>query len=355
MAARALLKAAPPVRVRPKQAPSKMDTEDNPILRLQQTAGNQVVQRLLSVQRDARQDAAHSERLSAALQRDDYAAASAALQQGDQHWMLDRLRSLSEDQLRRLDDAMRRAGSANTTAHRMVTAVLTQTVMQAGRGPEAAKPGATYGKIEGHAAQIIDGQIMPGATPNKTASYQFEISFMPDPKLVKATLIEFVQVARVVSTVTTEADPVGHQIPVNAGANGPNRQTSDHARVDRHDNRTLGWMGRQDDGNIQPGRLRPWTPGSTQPAWMNDTPRRDEPNVDFNYETSAICRQGPDAGMVYATVQWGFTIDANLKIIPKEPVYFNKESSDFDLSVAFWNAESSQPGSAQQPLPDNIH
>jgi len=57
---------------------------------------------------------------------------------------------------------------------------------------------------------------------------------------------------------------------------------------------------------------------------------------------------------VYATVQWGFTIDANMQVIPKNTIYFNKESSEFDLAVAFWNAESDQSGSTQKHLP-GIH
>ena len=78
------------------------------------------------------------------------------------------------------------------------------------------------------------------------------------------------------------------------------------------------------------------------------------PNVEFHYETAAICRSGPDAGLVYATVRWGFTIDGTMKVVPREPVYFNKESPEFDHSVAFWNAEASSSGSTQQPLPTNV-
>lgn len=349
MRARVAVRQPAPVAAAPRPAPATA----HPVLRLQRTAGNQAVQRVLAVQRDARADAERTERFRAAYGRADYDGMSAALNQGDQRWMLERLRSLPEGVVRRLDDTMRAAGEVNTTAHRMVTAVLTETVVTARRPLQAARPGAAYGVIEGHAAEVHDGRIVPGGA-NVPASYKFEATFMPDPAMVHATLIEFVQVARVVSTTASAPDPVGVQVPTNAGANGPNRQTAEHARIDRAPGQNLGWLGRNNAGGIQPGRLRPWTPGSTQPAYVNDTPSRSVPNVDFHYETAAICRSGPDAGTVYATVRWGFTIDANMKIVPREPVYFNKESPEFDLSVAFWNAEASSPGSTQQPLPTNV-
>ena len=155
------------------------------------------MQRILTVQRDARADAARTDRFRAALGRADYDGMSAALQQGDQRWTLEQLRSLPDDNLRRLDDTMRAAGDFNTTAHRMVTAVLTEKTMTAGRHQQTARPGAAYGVIEGHAAEVHDGRIVPGGA-NRPASYKFEVTFMPDPAVVHATLIEFVQVARVV-------------------------------------------------------------------------------------------------------------------------------------------------------------
>jgi hypothetical protein len=329
--------------------------EQHPVLRLQQTAGNRAVQRLIEAQRrESPSEIARGERLTRALNDADWASVSSVLQEGDQAWMLTRLRALTEDQLRLLDDFMRGSGAANTLAHQMVTAVLTQTVMQAGGVQANARPGAAYGTIEGHAASITHGRLVPGGT-NAQAAYKFEATFMPTPQLVRATLIEFIQVARVVSTLTSTPDAVGHPVPNDAGANGSNRLTSDNARVDRHTNMNSGWIGIANNGQVQPGRLRPWTPGATQPAYMSDTPSRTVPNVAFDFETAAVCRQGPDAGMVYATVRWGFTIDANMQVIPKEPTYFNKESGDFDLAVAFWNAESSQPGNTQQPLPSNLH
>lgn len=50
----------------------------------------------------------------------------------------------------------------------------------------------------------------------------------------------------------------------------------------------------------------------------------------------------------------GFTIDANMKIVPTDEVYFNKPSKEFELAVIFWNAEAARTGSTQQALPTNL-
>jgi hypothetical protein len=225
-------------------------------------------------------------------------------------------------------------------------------LMQQGATVDTALPGAGFGVIEGKATQVKDGRVQAGG--NRSASYKFEITFLPNAGAVNATLIEFIQMAKVVSTVNSTPDPVGVPNPQNAGANGAARQTADHSRVDRLPGSTQGWYGIGTNG-LPVSHLRPWQAGSTSPAWMSDTPSRSVPNVSFDFETAAICRQGTDQGMVYATVQWGFTIDANMKVIPKDVKYFNKESNDFDLAVAFWNAEASRTGSNEQPLPGNLH
>jgi len=319
---------------------------------LQRAAGNQAVGQLVGVQRDARADADRSARLTAAIAGDDLERAGTILQAGDQPWIMGRLQNMSLDQLRLLDDAMRRGRQFNTLAYRLLAAVVTLKAQAAGRPAATAKPGAAYGTIHGEIEKITPGKIRP-AGANKTASMRFGISFTPDPAVVKSTLIEFIQVARVVSTTNSAPDPVGVQVPNNAGANGANRQSADHSRIDRLTGQRHGWYG-TDNNSVPLPTLRPWTPGAKQPAYMRDTPSRSVPNVDFHFETAAVSRQGPDAGTVYATIVWGFTIDAQMQVIPEEPVYYNKESKDFDLGVAFWNAESANSGGAQSPLPDTL-
>lgn len=319
------------------------------ILQLQSTAGNAAVSQAILAQRDADAGAAKQQRLAMAVAGGDWTGAATLLLGAEERWMVQRLHSLDADQLRYLDDAVRRMGVKNSRLRIFIKAGL----LQQGANDDTDAPGAGYGVIEGKATAVKDGHLRPSGN-NARASYRFEITFQPNTATVNATQIAFIQMARVVSTTATTPDPVGVANPQNRGANGSNRQTADHARVDRLPGMDYGWIGVGDNG-LPTSRLRQWQAGSKSPAWMSDTPSRSVPNVRFSFETAAICRQGPDAGKVYATVQWGFTIDGAMKVVPDDVKYFNKESGDFDLAVAFWNAEASASGSTQKQLPSNLH
>jgi hypothetical protein len=338
--------------------------ECHPLLRLQRTAGNAAVQRLVKAHqeaavqrqtaRQAERDAALEHRVSDAVSTEDWDGLIGVLSGVDEKAMTHHVFNLSGPQLRYFHDAIRRAHQNSTMLGAIVRAGLSLDASRRGIDRDSAQAGAAYGTIEGKATKVTDGKIVPAGN-NQSASYRFEITFTPNTKVVTSTLIEFIQMARVVSTLNTAPDPTGVQVGVNAGANGPNRQTATHSRIDRVTGRSQGWIGVGNAGQPTPGHLRAWTPGSKQPAWMEDTPSRSVPNVDFTFETAAVSRSGPDAGTVYATVTWGFTIDANMKIIPKNEVYFNKQSKEFDLAVIFWNTEAARTGSTQQPLPTNLH
>lgn len=323
------------------------------IVQLQRSAGNAAVSQAILAQRDAEADTAKRERLAMAVAGGDWTGAATLLLGAEERWMVQRLHNFDADQLRYLDDAVRRMGVKNSRLRIFIKAGL----MQQGANDDTDAPGAGYGVIEGKATRITDGHLHPGPGPtgnNTRASYTFEITFQPNTATVNATQIAFIQMARVVSTTASTPDAVGVPNPQNRGANGANRQTADHARVDRIPGMDYGWIGVGDNG-LPTSHLRPWQAGSKSPAWMTDTPSRTMPNVTFSFETAAICRQGPDAGKVYATVQWGFSIDAAMKVVPGDTKYFNKESSDFDLAVTFWNAEASAAGSTQKQLPSNLH
>lgn len=337
-------------------------TERHPILRLQQTAGNTAVQRLITAHqeaaaqrqttREAERDAALEHRVTDAVSSGDWAGLVDVLSNVDEKSMTRHVFNLSGIQLRYFHDAIRRAHQNSTMLGALVRAGLSLEASRRGIDRDSAQAGAGYGVIDGKVTKITHGAIVAHGR-NKPAIYHFEITFAPNTKLVRSTQIEFIQMARVVSTVNTAPDATGLPVGVNAGANGPNRQTATHSRVDRLTGQNQGWYGTD---NVQPttGHMRPWTPGSKQPAWMEDSPSRSGPNVDFTFETAAVSRAGADAGTVYATVTWGFTIDANMKIVPKDEVYFNKPSKEFELAVIFWNAEAARTGSTQQALPANL-
>ena len=318
------------------------------LLRLQRTVGNAAVAGAVRAQRESEAAANRMARFRAARSDGDWAGVAATLLDSDERWMVERLHSLDGDQLRHLDDAVRRMGVRNSRLRIFIRAGL----RQLGADDDGAAPGGAYGELEGRATAVHNGRVRPGH-PNDQASYRFEVTFAPRAGAVDAEEIDFIQSARVVSTVQSSPDPVGQPDWATRGANGRDRELADHTRVDRLPGMAEGWIGMQDDGSA--GRhLRPWKPGSRAPAWMTDTPSRTQPDVDFHFETAAVCRRGPDAGKVYATVEWGFTIDHAMQVVPREPHYFNAESPDFDLAVAFWNAEAVRSGGTQHELPASL-
>ena len=103
--------------------------------------------------------------------------------------------------------------------------------------------------------------------------------------------------------------------------------------------------------------LKPWKKAApTDPAFMYDRPSWSVPNTTWDFETSVICKAGADAGKVYATVTWGFSVDAARKIVEKERVVTNKPTAGFSSAVDRWNTQAAGPEAdrnapGQQTLP----
>lgn len=72
-------------------------------------------------------------------------------------------------------------------------------------------------------------------------------------------------------------------------------------------------------------------------AWMKDEPEAIWPNSTHNFETSIIAKKGADAGLVYAVVRWGFTVDDSFKVTGLPPRVEDRPSPDFGTAVAAWN------------------
>src|SRR4051794_2656432 len=100
--------SSPPQAATHRRDPVVASAADHRLLMLQRAAGNRAVGQLMGVQRDARADADRSARLMAAVGRDDLESVGTILQEGDRPWILQRLQNMSLEQLRLLDDAMRR-------------------------------------------------------------------------------------------------------------------------------------------------------------------------------------------------------------------------------------------------------
>lgn len=61
------------------------------------------------------------------------------------------------------------------------------------------------------------------------------------------------------------------------------------------------------------------------------------------FETAVVCLSGSDAGTVYATLLWGFTTDAALKVTPRPQRATTKQSRDFGSAVEQWNEQAADP------------
>jgi len=315
------------------------------MLDLQRTAGNTAVQRLVQLQRDTGRDAERVERLAYALSGSDWAGVATMLLASDEPFMVRQLHNLDAEQLRYLDDAVRRMHVVNSRLRIFIHAGL----MQLGATPDSADPGAGYGTIEGRIVRTTDGKLRRNGF-HVPGTGRFELTFKPYPSAVDATLIEFVQVVRAVSSSHSTPGPTGEPEPDDRATNGTDRETADHHRIDRLSGKDQPWYGEQDSG--RPMRtMRPWRHGSTSEAWMRDTVRRSVPNLVQEFETAVICRAGNDQGKVYATVRWGLVFDANLKVTPTDITYFNKQSKDFELAVAYWNTAAERQGSTQRHMP----
>ena len=108
---------------------------------------------------------------------------------------------------------------------------------------------------------------------------------------------------------------------------------------------------------VSTGSLTIWdrtNPGT--PAWMLDRPRGTVADSTWEFETAVVCCAGVDLGKVYATVTWGFKVDALQKVKPIAPVVTNKPTGEFSFAVKLWNMQAAGPvadrqAPNQQPLP----
>jgi hypothetical protein len=323
----------------PAAEPARPATPVDAMLALQRTAGNAAVQRALLQRNGPVAVTTPEQDADAAIAAEDWDKL-AGLLAVKKPWMFKKLATLVPEQLRRLDDAARRASLADPWLRTWIKAGM----VAKGVGEKRTEPGMAYGKIEGKEGAVVDGDA--NATPKKNFAYPFEVSFWPAAAEVDADEIAFIQTVRVVSTVTGDNDsPFGKK-----------RMTDDHSKVDRLTGKEQGWYG-MTDAETGGGTLKLWTKGSKEAAWMRDTPSAAKGNRDYHFETSAVCRKGADAGKVYAVVTWGFTVDDQLKVTPKKFEVWNKETPEFEKAVAAWNtnaagpeADRSAPG--QKPLPD---
>ena len=315
------------------------------ILDLQRSAGNAAVSRSILARQGTAAPTAEEE-VEKAFFDDDWDRVVSLTANRASPSTVKRVATLDVDELRYLDDAIRRADQEGSWLAKVV-----KSEFDAKKVPEKQQaPGAGYGTVKFKNTFIEDGDTT--STPRKSARYGFEIEFMPNYLTVgSADEIGFIQNVRVVDLDTG----------ANRAANGKNRLASDLWHVDRLEGKDYGWYGMSDEGGSAKKKLTLWQKSDwREPAWMKDVPSRSKGNVQFQAETAVVCSKGFHAGKVYATVHWGFEIDKNLVVTPYETEVYNKETEAFRDAVDAWNAQATGPAAkrsspTQHELPTNFH
>ncbi len=207
--------------------------------------------------------------------------------------------------------------------------------------------GTAFGTLETTVDERIDGDKAT-STPY---TYKITITFTPDPAVVDADEIAFIQTVRLTETASgVNQDPE---------ETNKTRQTPSATSVDRLSGKKQGWYGMKDNGTGSP-QLTTWkksapaTPAT--PATMQDRSSWNQPHTTWQFETMVVCRSGTDAGKVYAVLTWGFTVDADLTLTEQPLTVTNKPSTEATTAVGKWNDQAAgfmtdrnAPG--QLPLP----
>ena len=248
-------------------------------------------------------------------------------------------------QLRPLQDALVRLGDPHGADAANVLAAIGRVLQANGVDPAKVGPGTAYGEVVSVPSPAVDGDPATGAP----YAYAISFRFLPDLGAVQADQIAFIQTARVVDTLSGDnRDQSPEAI---------DRQTLNHTSIDKRKGKTQGWYGMRDNGR-EHRNLHIWERADpTTPAYMLDRPSGTVPDATWDFETAVVCLSGPDAGTVYATILWGFTTDAALRVKPKPQLVTNKQSRTFDHAVEQWNDQATAPdrpknARGQQPLPE---
>ena len=201
-------------------------------------------------------------------------------------------------------------------------------------GPIMAKlgkqPGQVFGKLH-----FLPGAPEHGGGPLTAYALPVDFSFAPDGDIVRATEIAYVQTVRLVHTGTDQS--ADWQESAKA------RQTEDKWAVDRAHGGVSGFAGYQ--SNAQPGPYTTqWSPDNPDSfATYHDRPSAQVANTDWSFETAVLGKGGLDAGVIYASCSWGFTVDENCQLTPKPHKIEDKPSPAFGAAVDKWNQQVAGP------------
>lgn len=174
------------------------------------------------------------------------------------------------------------------------------------------------------------------------------IRFDPNPDLVSADEIAFVQTIRRVYTNTDSAAKYSHGMD--------DRATKKGTAVDRFGKNKYGYFGYENSGQtgpkVVPGHCR--SSSDKKSPSMTDTPGKIS-GTENTFEACAIAKSGKDAGRVYGCLVWGFTVDDNFGVTVTKSEMRLRTSSEYDAAVGKWNAQAAGDigggATGQQSLP----
>jgi hypothetical protein len=203
-------------------------------------------------------------------------------------------------------------------------------------------PGAIFG--------TVNVEQHPTHAPHDGDNYQFEtwIQFTPDATVVDCNDIAVIQAVRLINTGTgANAEVLQHLI---------RRQTPHHWAIDRIEDRRFGFYGFENTGvgSGDPGTQGHAGPGGNMrvgstattpvtPMHYYDGPTDSMVGVTFEFETAIVARSGPQQGTVYATVTWGFSVDAHGHLTAQAVGRHDRVSGEFRAARNAWDAQAAGP------------
>jgi hypothetical protein len=198
----------------------------------------------------------------------------------------------------------------------------------------------------------IFGRTSVSTTPHHAAAaggaYSFDctIRFSPDIQVVEATQIAVIQAVRVIDSGTgANRETLGHLTA---------RQGAGHWSIDRLAGARYAYYGfsttnvpsghPSSGGTMRPGRS---SGEGTRDMVYLDTPGDTMTGVRFEFETAIVCKSGAQAGLVYAVVLWGFTVDAAGRLTRHRIRKRDRVSSSFRGARRAWNTQATGPAAAR--------
>ena len=285
---------------------------------LQRSVGNRAATRLLARYRTP------TERFKDAVGSSDWITAAMVLSDFDEGQVAPILATLGVTDLRYLDDALSRhdwKGSGRLSAQ------VRKAMKAKGVATDRTKAGRGYGKARGKYGKVKDGS---------SYSVEVDLYFQPDPGLVGADEISWIQTVRTIDADSGLSNEPG--LPDQA------RTTDKQWMVDRIEDREYGWYGIDNDATAG-GNVDPWLRSApNQAAHLWDKPSWNVKGMVWEYEAAAVCRKsspgGDPVGTVYAVIGWGFTVSETGKVKKHEIKVWNKPSPRQLEAVAKWNKQA---------------